>query len=129
MLTDFEYEILAFVRANRYCAQREIINTFMSQYGCSTVKGVILSLVEKKYLAFDKVHKELNADVTPAGINAMVGYLEKVNKEARQLAKENTEYNRNTKLQILLAVITAVLSVFIEHFFGVVDFFITLLLK
>lgn len=129
MLTDFEYEILAFVRANRHCPRYEIINNFMSQYDCSTVKGVILSLVEKKYLAFDKVHKELNADVTPAGINAMVGYLEKVNKEARQLAKENTEYSRNTKLQILLAVITAVLSVFIEHFFGVVDFFIALLLK
>lgn len=122
MLTDFEYEILAFVRANRYCAQREIINNFKSQYGCSMAKGVILSLVEKKYLAFDKVHKELNADVTPAGMSAMLAYEEM--REQHSKDERDKAFNRKLGiLQTLVPFITFVLGALLDHFTGIIGWF------
>ena len=83
MLTDFEYEILAFVRANRYCHRYEIINNFDPQKKCVGVNAVINHLADMGYIRFSNYQKNNGAELTPMGLHVLTSHQEIKNRRCR----------------------------------------------
>ena len=142
-MSEQEYQIMVFMRECHHCSRTDILNSFIGEMDVNEVSLLLQGLSKRKWISMDF---DMNADITPEGLSALlIVEEEKCKQEAQRAENEAKEraaeakrleeraedradqerrYRGQNRVTICAAFISFFLGMIVEHFSGILGFLV-----
>lgn len=142
-MSEQEYRIMVFMRECRHCSRTDLLNSFIGEMDINEANLLLQALSKRKWISMDF---DMNAEITPRGLSALLIVEEEKRKQEAQRAenqakeraaeakrlKERAEdradqerrYRGQNRVTIGAAFISFFLGMIVEHFSGILGFLV-----
>ena len=145
-MSEQEYKIMLFMRECHHCSRTDLLNSFIGKMDVNEANLLLQGLSKRKWIRLDF---SMNVEITPEGLSALLIVEEEKRKQEAQRAENQAKeraaeakrlqerledqadaerrYRGHNRVTIGAAFISFFLGMIVEHFSGILGFFVHLL--